>query len=386
MLVAAIPRRSVAFALLLGVIALLALAGPVSAKPAGGGAAGAVYVQTNTAPTNYVQILTRNHDGTVTLAGRVATGGAGNPANNPPLGIPFLDSGGSVTLSDDGKLLFAVNAGDSTVTSFRVGPQGLAWADREPTLGVRPISSTYSHHLLYVLNSSGSSDSIVGYKVDPKGKLTMIPGSFHPTSDSANDLSAQIKFDAKGDFLAVSNRATDTIDTFTIGKGGVAGPAVSQASNGESPYGLAFTHKDLLVVANENFSNVFASTASSYDAHHHGELTPVSLQSADSGAACWVEITKNDKFAFVTSPFTGQVVGFPIGKDGSLGAVVHLDNPGTAVLDESLSRDGAFLYVLSSNGFVNDQVLAYRVNKDNSLTSLGASDPFEGSAAGLEAW
>jgi 6-phosphogluconolactonase len=385
MRVAVIPRASWVFALLFGIFALLALAAPTSARPAGGDA-GAVYVQTNTAPTNYVQILTRNADGTLTLAGRVATGGAGNPANNPPLGIPFLDTAGSVHLSDGGRLLFVVNAGDNTVSSFRVGPDGLRLADVEPTQGTRPVSVTSSNNLVYVLNSDSGSASIVGFKVSGSGKLTMIPGSWQTTSNPAADLPAQIAFDSHGKLLAVSNRGTDTIDTFAIGKNGAAGPAVSHSSNAATPYGIAFTNRNQMIVSNENFADVFASTVSSYDVRQQGDVTPVDVVPADSGAACWTVISKDGKFAYVTSPFTGQVVGFDINQDSTLSSAIHLDDPGTAVLDEGLSRDGKFLYVLSSNGFASDQVLAYRVNKDHTLTALGASDPFEGSAAGLAAW
>lgn len=359
----------------------------VSASPAttGSGSPGAVYVQTNTAPVNYVQVFTRGPDGALTTAGRYATGGAGNPANNEPLGIPFLDSAGSVTLGDGGRLLFAVNAGDNTVSSFRVQGGGLQLVDTEPTLGVRPISVTASRDLLYVLNSTASSASIAGFRVSPNGDLTLIPGSVRPTHDPTHDLPAQVAFDAHGAFLAVSDRGTDTIDTFVIGKDGAAGPAVPQASNAQTPYGIGFTSRNLMIVANENFSDVFASTVSSYNARG-GSLAPVSVESADSGAACWVAITKDGKFAFITSPFTGQIVGYSIGHDGTLSTVVHLDDPGTAVLDESLSQDGRFLYVLSSNGFVSDQVLTYRVNTDNTLTRIGATDLIEGSAAGLAAW
>lgn len=367
----------------------------VSASPAftgGGGSPGAVYVQTNTSPVNYVQVFTRGSDGALTTAGRYATGGSGNPAANPPLGIPFLDSAGSVTLSDGhgrshrrGRLLFAVNAGDNTVSSFSVGKDGLQLVDTEPTHGSRPISVTTSDDLVYVLNSTASSASIAGFKVSPRGDLTLIPGSVRPTHDPTHDLPAQIEFDAHGNFLAVSDRGTDTIDTFAIGKDGAAGPAGPQASNAQTPYGIAFTSRDLMVVANENFSDVFASTVSSYDARG-GSIASVSVQSADSGAACWVAITKNGKFAYVTSPFSGQIVGFSIGAGGTLSPVVHLDTPGTAVLDESLSEDGRFLYVLSSNGFASDQVLTYRVNTDNTLTKIGATALIEGSAAGLAAW
>ena len=85
--------------------------------------------------TTTSMVFDRNHNGTLTAAGQVATGGVGKPAGNPPLGIPFLDTAGSVTLSHNGRFLFVVNAGDNTVSSFRVGPHGLQLADVEPSLG-----------------------------------------------------------------------------------------------------------------------------------------------------------------------------------------------------------------------------------------------------------
>ena len=45
-----------------------------------------------------------------------------------------------------------VNAGDNTVSSFRVTASGLKLADRVSSGGVLPISLTSSGHLLYVLN------------------------------------------------------------------------------------------------------------------------------------------------------------------------------------------------------------------------------------------
>jgi hypothetical protein len=48
----------------------------------------------------------------------VQTGGRGIAAT-PPFGFPTVDGSGSVNLTADGRLLFVVNAGDNTVSSFR---------------------------------------------------------------------------------------------------------------------------------------------------------------------------------------------------------------------------------------------------------------------------
>src|SRR5579864_9388904 len=170
-------RRRLAVAVAAAAVGVLWLA---PSGPAASDTEGTVYVQTNTAPVNYVLAFDRSHDGTLGAPVRYATHGVGKPAANPPLGIPFLDSAGSVTLSDNGKWLFVVNAGDNTVSSFRVGPHGLEFADIAPTAGSRPISSTSHDHLLYVLNSDSSDASITGYSVDEDGGLTQI--SHQPTS------------------------------------------------------------------------------------------------------------------------------------------------------------------------------------------------------------
>ena len=227
-----------------------------------------MYVQTNTAPANYVMVFDRNHNGTLTAAGQVATGGVGKPAGNPPLGIPFLDSAGSVTLSHNGQFLFVVNAGDNTVSSFTVGPHGLVLADVEPTFGSRPVSSTTDDHLLYVLNSDEHSANISGYRVGSHGQLTPIPGSVQDTSQPDGGIPAQIQFDATGNLLTVSERAaggTGLLDTFRVNHNGVAGPAVTHPSSGEGPFGIAFTKRNQMIVSNEHFPNVLESSVSSYD-------------------------------------------------------------------------------------------------------------------------
>jgi 6-phosphogluconolactonase len=370
-----------------GVVALAAAA-PAFA----GGSPGAVYVQTNTAPTNYVQVFTRGSDGALATAGRFATGGAGNPAANPPLVIPFLDSAGSVELSDNGRLLFVVNAGSDSVSSFRVTSGGLELADTEPTFGSRPISATsFNSKLLYVLNSNTGTASISGYRVTQDGSLTPIAGSVQATADTGG-LPAQIKFSAHGDLLAVTQRfegATGAIDTFLVGGDGVAQAAVSHPATDETPFGLDFTRRNQMIVSNEHFSNPGASTMASYDVGSSGSVTPVDVQPTNAGAACWTVITNDNRFVYATAPFTLSIVGFRISPAGGLAPITptsHVAEAGGLTLDEDVSHDSRFLYVLSSAFFAGDTVLSYRIENDGTLTAIGETAPFEGSAAGLAAW
>ena len=77
--------------------------------------AGAVFVMTNAVDKNEVIAYRRATDGTLQETGRFATGGRGSGGNNDP-----LESQGSLTLSQDHTLLFAVNAASGSVSVFSV--------------------------------------------------------------------------------------------------------------------------------------------------------------------------------------------------------------------------------------------------------------------------
>ena len=382
--------------ILLGCLVICAAAffTPTAQTVGGNGHSGAVYVQTNTAPANYVMVFDRNPNGTLTPAGRVATGGVGKPAGNPPLGIPFLDTAGSVTLSQNGRFLFVVNAGDDTVSSFRVGPHGLQLADVEPSLGIRPASSTTHGDLLYVLNSELATANISGYRIGSNGALTPIPGSVQPTGQPDGGMPAQIQFDATGTVLTVTERAAGgdgRIDTFLIDGNGVAGPPLAHPTSGAGPFGVAFTHRNHMIVSNEHFPDVLESDVSSYGLTRQGDVTPIDTEPANAGGACWNVITNNDKYVLVTSPFTFNINSFRIERNGELTPVNGSSVVATAqglTLDEALSHDSKYLYVLVSEAtaFAHSEVNAYRVNKDGTITLIQTTAPFEGSSSGAAAW
>src|SRR3989442_8703623 len=121
------------------------------------GAPGAVYTLMNLTSGNAVAVFARAADGTLTVAGTVPTGGIGTGSG--------LGSQGALALSEDGRWLFAVNAGSNDVSIFRVTPTGLSWTSRIPSGGTKPISVTVHDKLLYVLNGGGSGN-IAGFALD----------------------------------------------------------------------------------------------------------------------------------------------------------------------------------------------------------------------------
>jgi 6-phosphogluconolactonase len=76
---------------------------------------GAVFAMTNAASNNQVNAYTRHEDGSLEFSAAFPTGGNGSGGTVDP-----LHSQGSLKLSADHRLLFAVNAGSGTVSSFAV--------------------------------------------------------------------------------------------------------------------------------------------------------------------------------------------------------------------------------------------------------------------------
>jgi 6-phosphogluconolactonase len=126
------------------------------------------------------------------------TGGNGSAAG--------LGSQDAVIVSDDGRLLFAVNAGSNSVSSFRIRGDGLELADTAPSGGSTPTSVSFHHGLLYVLNA-GVPNNVSGLTVSHDGELTPIVGSTRPLS--ADDTApAQVGFSDGGDVVTATGVRT----------------------------------------------------------------------------------------------------------------------------------------------------------------------------------
>ena len=333
------------------------------------GAPGAVYTLMNLTSGNAVAIFARAADGTLTVAGTVATGGTGTGSG--------LGSQGAVVLSADGRWLFAVNAGSNDVSIFSVSPAGLALTSRIPSGGVQPVSSTVHGNLLYVLNGGGSGN-IAGFALDANGGAAAIPGSRRALSGSAVG-PAQVAFSRDGRSLVVTEKNTNSIDVYAVGPDGSATGPTTYASAGGTPFGFAFDLRDELLVSEA------AGTASSYLLGSGGSLTVVSgAVSTQQGAPCWLVVTQNGRFAYTANAHSGTISGFAVGTDGALslldaGGATAVVGPGN--IDLAVSANSRYLYQLRSSG----PITALRVENDGHLTTLGVVGAMPGSVAGLAA-
>jgi len=363
----------------------------------------AVYTTSNNPAGNQVIVFTRAANGTLTQRKVVATGGKGIKGT-APFGFPIVDSSGSVNLTPDGKLLFVVNAGDNSVSSFAITASGPKLVQHVSSHGKLPISLTSSGDLLYVVNET--SQNIFGWKFSSTGKLTPIAGSDRKltavTPKGKKDkvgVTAGIGFANNGGVIVVTQRGLPRtygeIDTFVINKSGAAGTSQATATPGiPNPFGFSASGKQILVsnaglVAtpsgaepNPADPTQFNGTAATYNVSSSGKLKLVKNTSTNGRAACWLVVTKNGRWALVTNTLSDSVPDTFTGKGGvSVMSVGHggkmtlhgqgsLGGPGFPS-DEALSSNDRYLYVVDP--FIMggpSHIDVFKLGSDGSITHI----------------
>jgi 6-phosphogluconolactonase len=365
--------------LILAVVLLLplfaAFTSPVFADEGSGRRA--VYTITNAAEGNEVAVYERAADGSLTFMASYPTGGLGSGAG--------LGSQGAVVLRENGRRLFVVNAGSNEISVFAVRSNGLHLLDVVDSGGEMPISLTIHGRNLYVLNAGGSGN-ITGFRLRNNGMLEALDGSTQPLSNSGTGDSpqpAQISFSRDGRLLVVTEKATNLIDVYQV-QGGIAGPPATHPSAGMTPFGFAFAKRHDLIVSEAFGGAPSVSAVSSYNVDKDTfDVVSPSVGTTQT-AACWVVISKNGKYAYVTNTGSGSISSYSIEKDGAISlleAQAGLTGEGSSPIDMALSKDGKFLYALGAS---SDTISIFLINENGSLESLGNVSVPEG-AVGLAA-
>jgi len=336
-----------------------------ASRSVGAGTAGAVFTETNATSGNSVLIYRRAADGSLIAAGSVATGGTGSGAG--------LGSQGAVTLSEDGNWLLVVNAGSNEVSSFSVGDGGaLTLRGKASSGGTMPISVTVHDDLVYVLNAGGTGN-ISGLRLAADGSLSPIASSTRGLS-TASAGPAEVRFDAAGAWLVVTEKNTNKIDTWHVGANGLATGRVINASSGMTPFGFTFTNQGVLVVSEAFGGAANASATSTYTINADGTLNVISASvPTTETSACWAVATNNGRFVFVTNATSGSVSGYSVrqGQATLLQADGQSALTGAAPTDEAITQNSQFLYTVNGGSHT---ISAFGVSQaTGELSSVGAA-------------
>lgn len=339
--------------------------------------AGAVFVMTNNATRNEIIAYQRSADGSLQEGRSFGTGGRGSGGVTDPLG-----SQGSLTLSEDRSLLFAVNAGSGTISVFRVHGASLSLADQIACGGSEPVAVAQHGNLVYVVNAGGTSN-VMGFRLD-HARLKPIADSIAFLS-TANSGAASLSFSPDGQLLLVTEKLTNNIDAFHVQTDGTLGPIVVNPSVGPGAFSVLFAPNGAALVSETGpTGGQDASAFSSYAVEANGKVSAISPSVPTEGAAtCWQAVTPDGKFAYTSNSGTATISGFAIAANGALtalsGTVVGNLPAGSANLDIAITADGKFLYTLDSG---TGTVGIFEIHRDGSLTRLGDAGGLS-AAAGL---
>jgi DNA-binding beta-propeller fold protein YncE len=185
----------------------------------------------------------------------------------------------------------------------------------------------------------------------------------------------------------VTETGTSLIDAYTINPNGTPSQPLFQTSVGSSPFALAFTPQNNLLVTEVRESlgtppAALQGATTSYQLSGGGILTPISGSVADfQTAPCWIVVTPDGKFAYVVNTASGVISGYQVGSNG----VLSLLGNGVTAETQPGPLDVAFLdgdlFDVTSGG----SIIGFQVQADGALTSLDPSATVPAGSRGLVA-
>ncbi len=297
-----------------------------------------LYTESNNVDKNSILMYSIMSNGDLHYDGSVESGGAGTGA---PLG-----SQGALAIDKNHNWLYAVNAGGNSVSSFRINHDGsLTLFATVSSGGVGPNSLSVYGNLLYVLNHG--SDNIHGFRTGG-GNMIDISGSSEALSGTGVD-APQISFTPNGEWLIVTEKATNTISTFKVKPNGKTSTGVFTPSTGQTPFGFDFS-RDYVIVSNAVGGGALAGSATSYIIRPNGAAKDVNgaIPNAET-APCWFATTKYGRFAYTTNTGTNNISSYYVSPWGGL-YLVHSEAAKTDMgpLDIVVAANNYFVYELNA--------------------------------------
>lgn len=359
------PTR-LGFVLIAMLGALAVLAGAASASAGGGHGSGrAVFVLTDNLNGNQVVAYDRVGDGRLKQAGTYDTGGNGGQLAGSA--VDHTASQGALAYDPSHDLLFAVNAGSSTVSVFTVSGDRLTRTQVISSGGSFPVSVTVHEGVVYVLNALDGG-SVQGY-VEVGDQLLALPGSLRAlglnpsATPQFTNTPGQVAFTPDGSRVIVTTKANgSSIEVFGVGPFGyLSASPVVDVEPGTVPFAVSFDGGGNLVVA-EAGTNALAT----YSVNANDTVTLLDRVPTGQAATCWV--VRSGSFFYASNAGSASESGFASGAGGALTLLGATPTDGGTV-DASATPDGAFLYVQAG---AQGTVDGYRISADGSLTAAGS--------------
>lgn len=335
-----------------------------------------VFTSTNAVAGNELLVYAASGSGALTLEARLATQGQGTGTG--------LGNQGAVTLSGNGRFVFVVNALSNSVSTFAIRRNGLELRSTMDSGGQRPISVTEHDGVVYVLNAEGAGN-VTGFR-NVAGTLQPLSGSTQPLSAASGTGSAQVGFSPDGDVLLVTEKATNKLTTYRVRRDGRIDAPVVTASAGATPFGFAFDRRGHALVSEAFGGAANASAVSSYGFADWGAAKPMVISASvatTQTAACWVVVTPNGRYAYVTNTASGTISSYKVQKSGHLALARGIAaTSGAGPIDAAIAADGRGLFVLNAG---SNSITSFAIDRDGSLTAAGSVTGLPSGSNGLAA-
>jgi len=312
-----------------------------------------LYVLTNNVDSNAVLTYKRsNTDGSLTYPSKTYTGGKGT-------GLPLM-SQGPISISNNKKWILAVNAGNNTISAFKITNRGLQLTSTISSNGNKPVSITCFNNLVYVINANDNG-KVSGYNLSDYGILTAIENSV-ATLDTTATNPAQISFLQDGKMLAITLKTTNKIIAYNLNDNGTLGEKFSLASNSPRPYGFAIGQQGNIYV-----SEAVQSAMSVYNITPTGITAVAGPFLSNQISACWAATTPNGKYIYIVNANSNSITGYNINSLTSF--TIMQPNGITALtgikpLDIAISEYSMFAYVLN---YDDQSIRVYNVTSTGGL-------------------
>ncbi len=385
---------------------------------------GHLYVQTSAIHNAVIHFL-RASDGTITEADRVLTGGAGSGPFNyraTPPGL-IVEGARSVLMTPDTRLLFAINGGDNSVSSFAVAEDGaLTLLDVKRTGNLvtgksgtaKSLEYAPSSRTLYVLHTFGpeqirlfsvDSDGYLRLRaerhsavpVDKPGRvttmLTVSPDEkFLLVGCSMDELPATnpdgspilwVTRNGQPHVIAANAPDPDGLAVFTIDDAGALGGPTFHDAGASSPWCPIFLHDrpDMFVIGYATADGLSLATLGPSGEVATGPIVRADTSIGRPSELCWMAITPDDSLLFATMTGYGYVTSWRL--EGNILSVAKdpaCEKPagdgtfrgvggivGSSPNDMWMSPDGAFLYQMYPNA---SKLIGYAIQPDGWLEEI----------------
>jgi len=295
-----------------------------------------IYVTSNnpTPGKNSILAYRRQADGTLKSIGEFLTGGTGYYNADERLGPD--DSDQEIVATADHRRLYAVNSGSHSISAFEIVKDGaLRRIGVFNSGGDNPVSIGLTDDNLYVINKSfqdpgqtaGDNPNITAFKIKHDGDLQAVPHGTVELPDGVQPTQALISPDQKHlfelnvfenpitlppGFPPFAPPYSTSIVSYNIQPNGRLTEVDRETAPGFPPYALGLQAHPTAPVLYAGLLLNSAIGVYTYD--KAGDLTFVGQAATGPGdvGTCWIELTKDGKFAYATNATTDTVSVFSL--------------------------------------------------------------------------